>query len=553
MNKMKTIKKARASCPVCRVVNAARTALFALLSIPTSLPLGGLGWALTLVFPFALTSCSDFFDIKPQTELVSDDFWQNKSDVESAVAACYRAMQEPDVMERLIAWGEMRSDNVLLGQSYNRDVNYILTANVDAANGYAQWGPLYQVINYCNTVLEQMPAVQQLDPNFKVGELRAFEAEMKTLRALCYFYLVRTFGDVPFSLQAYSDDTRPFQLPRTSGDEILSSLLSELTSIGDNFAKSVYSSTAATKGRVTQKTLWTLMADISLWLGRYEECINLCRRTLQTSLNPLTLESAARYNRQLFGQGLSQESIFELVFDSYTPNYVVNEMYGTTGGRSSLNQLSALDWRNYSLFDGSDVRQHDFMFRNAGGAFIPIRKFVSYRRESNSTQVVAADYVTNQNTQPWIIYRLADVYLMMAEALVERNAEGDLTEALQMVSYTYDRANPSRGANSLSPSSYNAQELMRNLVFDERQREFMFEGKRYFDLLRRIRRFPGQLDNVVSTYLLRKYESLDQATVLTRLNTLNALYMPIHRDEMKVNKLLKQNPFYDTSSDIEKN
>ena len=514
-------------------------------------------WKAAALFTFhfllftLLTSCSDFFDIKPQTELVSDDFWQTKSDVESAVAACYRAMEEPDVMERLIAWGEMRSDNVLLGQSYNDNVYYILTANVDDNNAYAQWGPLYQVINYCNTVLEQMPAVQQNDPDFKTGELRAYEVEMKTLRALCYFYLVRTFKDVPFTRESFSDDTRPFQLPQTDGDEILTQLLSELEAIENNFAKSVYSTTAYTKGRVTQKTLWTLMADMNLWLGRYDRCIELCQRILQTSLNPLQLESTARYNQQLFGQGLSQESIFELVFDSYTPNYVVNEMYGNSGGRSSVNQLSALDWRNYSLFDGSDVRQHDFIFRNTSGAFIPIRKYVAYRREQQR-QVVAGDYVTNQNTQPWIIYRLADVYLMMAEALVERNGSGDLEQAIEMVGYTYDRANPSRGNGSLSVAAYNSQEFMRDLVFDERQREFMFEGKRYFDLLRRIRR-NGELTNVVTTYLLRKYESLDQATVLTRLNTLNALYMPIHRDELKVNKLLRQNPFYDTSSDIQKN
>ena len=528
-----------------RIKKQTRAVMAWLMTILAPLPWGGVGGG--LIF----TSCSDFFDIKPQTELVSDDFWQSKSDVESAVSACYRAMQEPDVMERLIAWGEMRSDNVLLGQNYNDNVYYILTANVDADNGYAQWGPLYQVINCCNTVLSQMPDVQRKDPNFTAGELRAYEAEMKTLRALCYFYLVRTFRDVPFTTEAYSDDTRPFQLPQTDGDEILGQLLSELEQIQDNFAKAVYSTTAATKGRITQKALWTLMADINLWLGRYDRTIDLCRRVLQTSTNPLQLELSARYNQLVFGQGQSQETIFELVFDSYTPNYVVNEMYGQTGGRSSVNQLSALDWRNYPLFDGSDVRQHDFVFRNTGGAFIPIRKFVAYRRESTSSQVVASDYVVNQNTQPWIIYRLADVYLMMAEALVERAADGDLAEAIRMVGYTYDRANPSRGTGSLSLASYNSQELMRNLVFDERQREFMFEGKRYFDLLRRIRH-TDDLAGIVSTYLLRKYESLDQATVLTRLNTLNALYMPIHRDEIKVNKLLKQNPFYDTSSDVEK-
>lgn len=42
-----------------------------------------------------LSSCEEWFDIKPQTELVSNDFWQSKSDVESAVAACYRAFSNP--------------------------------------------------------------------------------------------------------------------------------------------------------------------------------------------------------------------------------------------------------------------------------------------------------------------------------------------------------------------------------------------------------------------------------------------------------------------------
>ena len=141
---------------------------------------------------------------------------------------------------------------------------------------------------------------------------------------------------------------------------------------------------------------------------------------------------------------------------------------------------------------------------------------------------------------------------MEAEALVERNAGGDLEKAIRLVSNTYDRANPSRGTGSLKLRNYNSQELMRNLVFDERQREFLFEGKRYFDILRRVRRH-GDLNNIVSTYLLRKYESQDQATVMTRLNTLNALYLPVNRDELKVNKLLKQNPFYATTGDIDRN
>lgn len=499
-----------------------------------------------------LYSCEDWFDIKPQTELVNSDFWQSKSDVESAMAACYRAFLEPDMMERLIVWGEVRSDNVLSGSNANNDISYILTANVDASNSYTNWEPMYRVINYCNTVLEKAPIVQQSDPDFKIGELRAYQAEAITLRALCYFYLVRTFKDVPFTTVSYKDDTRPFQLAQTDGDVIIDSMLKELEAISTNHAKAVYSNTGDTKGRITQKALWALMADMYLWRNLYDKCIEMCDKVLQTQSNPLQLESSNRYNQQVFGIGNSTESIFELQFDTYTPDYVVNEMYGYSGGRSSVNNLSSLDFNEYQLFNGSDIRRYDAFFSTTSSAFVTIAKYISYRTESTTNQVNAADYIRNQNTQHWIIYRLPDIYLMKAEALVERNLSGDLEQAIQMVGYTYDRANPSRGAGSLKLSDYNSQELVRNLVFDERQREFLFEGKRYFDLLRRIRRH-NDLNNIVSTYLLRKYESQDQATVTTRLNTLNALYMPINRDELKVNKLLKQNPFYATSGNVDRN
>lgn len=94
---------------------------------------------------------------------------------------------------------------------------------------------------------------------------------------------------------------------------------------------------------------------------------------------------------------------------------------------------------------------------------------------------------------------------------------------------------------------------MRELVFDERQREFLFEGKRYFDILRRINRDRTQFRNLISTYLLPKYSSLDQSTVSSKLSEINALYMPIKDSELRSNKLLKQNPFYKVSSSIEKN
>ena len=508
-----------------------------------------------MVASTTLTSCDSFFDIKPQSELTSDDFWQSKSDVESSVAACYKQLEEPSVMERFIVWGEVRSDNVLRGNDPSTDISNILNANVDANNGYTSWGCIYTAINYCNTVIANAPAVVDRDPNFKQSELRSYIAEAKALRALCYFYLVRTFKDVPFITEPYADTSRPFQVAQTDGDEIIRQLLADLEPISYQ-AKAVYTTTANTKGHITQKAMWALMADMYLWINNYDKCIEYCDKILTTSTNPLQLETAENYNQNVFSTGNSKESIFELQFDTDTPDYIVNEMYNTTGGRNSNNHLSALDFkqmdRKLFIDQNSDRRFNDALYGSTSSTTIPIKKYVAYRKESTTSTVKASDYVGNANTQNWIIYRLSDAYLMKAEALVERNNGGDLQEALNMVSKTYDRANPSKGSNSLSPSTYGSQDAMRDLVFDERQREFLFEGKRYFDLLRRARR-EGSTQSILSNYLVRKYASVDQATIQTRLGTLNALYMPINKNELKLNQLLVQNPFYNTSSGVSKN
>ena len=501
----------------------------------------------------SLTSCDSFFEIKPQSELIGEDFWQSKSDVESSVAACYRALQEPDVMERFIVWGEVRSDNVLRGTNTSENISNLLNANVDATNGYTSWGSIYTAINYCNTVIANAPSVTECDPNFKQSELRAYLAEAKAIRALCYFYLVRTFKDVPFITEPYVGTSRPFQEPQTDGDEIIKTLTQELEEVALQ-AKATYNNTSNTKGHITQKAIWALLADMYLWINDYDQCISNCDKVLRTATNPLQLETASAYNQNVFGIGNSKESIFELQFNTDIPDYVVNEMYNTTGGRNSYNHLSSLEFSKYNTFidRNSDNRFNDALYGSTSSTTVPIKKYVAYRRESSTSNVVASDYIANANTQNWIFYRLSDIYLMKAEALVERNSEGDLQEAIDLVSKSYDRANPSKGNGSLQLSSYNSQSAMRDLVFDERQREFLFEGKRYFDLLRRARR-EGTPQNIVSNYLMRKYATLDQATVQSRLATLNALYMPINKDELKLNQQLKQNPFYVTSSGIEKN
>ena len=68
----------------------------------------------------SFTSCADFLEIKDQREIILEDFWNEKADVENIVTGCYSALQEDDARKRMMVWGEFRSDNIASGNNINK-------------------------------------------------------------------------------------------------------------------------------------------------------------------------------------------------------------------------------------------------------------------------------------------------------------------------------------------------------------------------------------------------------------------------------------------------
>ena len=497
-----------------------------------------------------VSSCNDFFDLKPQNQLVLDEFWQSESDVLSVTGGCYRTMQENGFMQRLLLWGEFRGDNVILGNGDGGDISNIANLNILPSNGYSRWEDFYKVINLCNTVEYFAPRVVDRDPNFTTAQLNGYLAEVKGIRALCYFTLVKTFRDVPLVLDPVIDDTQTFQIPQSAPEDVLSYLIDDLKQIEPK-AFTSWSNKAYTKGRITQNAIRALIADMSLWLNRYDDCIEYCDRIMSDANNIITFETSASYYKNIFIDGNSSESIFELQFNrtsSTVANYTLVSYYGTDGSSNPV--MNAYDFPSTELFVETDHRGYDFFYPSNSGV-CPIKKYVSYRPDLSIENVSTWSYMDLGYTAGncnWIFYRLPDIYLMKAEALVEKGE--NLAEAYRLVSLTFDRANPDLEPGMASPGASSSQEAMRELVFEERQREFLFEGKRYYDLIRRINRNRSQFSVLVNRYLVPKYITLDQATVTSKLSEYDALFMPINETELKANLELEQNPFYKLSNDI---
>lgn len=516
----------------------------------------------TIALLFTSVGCTDWLDVLPENQLVKEDFWQTESQVDGIVAGCYRSFTEYDVMTRLVVYGELRSDNLVPFDYVSQSLYKIANVDITPENNFASWTPFYKVINNCNLYLHSAQAVVDLDPNFTQIDFLSYKAEVLTLRALAYFYLVRAFRDVPWITEPSIVDNQNYFVKTSDERAILDSLYKDLA-IAEVYAPE-NSKIASDKTRITKRAVRSLLADIYMWDGEYDNAIAMCDKVIADK--SLQLVPAETMYRNVFSNKNSTESIFELYFYS-GKNEMENKMvYNYYGG--SNNAMAELGFPYFlgnlnsiycpftkdvvnppSKFDITDVTDYRFwesfnynllnsfavggIFKYAG---------ISASKSTNSGSIL---YNYSSTSADWIVYRLSDIMLLKAEALVARgDNEQDLIAALKLVNTTYLRANPS--VDSLLFSNYNSVNEMGELVLRERQRELLFEGKRWFDLMRLVRRTNSPIEML--KYVGQKFTD-DAATQYSKMSIIDGLYFPIATSELKSNKLLEQNSFYADATD----
>lgn len=246
-----------------------------------------------IVAGVTLTSCDDFLTIKPTSQIVEEDFWEDKNDLENVVAACYVRLLQGDIMNRYILWGEARSDNFVktVGKTWT-DMDNLMGANLLPTSSLFDWTPFYNEINYCNKVLKNGPLVIERDVTFTDEAWRPIKAEVITLRALSHFWLVRTFGNIPYATSDYNNDGQYMLLPQLPQEVVLDSIIMDLEAVKDD-GMTNYGNNVFNKGRVTQKSIYALLADVYLWRASlnaspdsvnkhdksradYQKCIECC-------------------------------------------------------------------------------------------------------------------------------------------------------------------------------------------------------------------------------------------------------------------------------------
>jgi hypothetical protein len=561
-----------------------------------------------------LSSCVDTV-ILPYSKTTDENYWKTKDEVSSVVAKAYLNMTDATFMRNLIVWSDFRSDEFTYTDNITEGLRDALvemyTQNTQPTNTFTSWGALYTTINYCNIVLEKAEQTLSVDPAYTEGDYQAHRSQVLALRSLCYFYLVRVFRDVPLTAGAYMSNAQEMEIAQSDPNTVLQYCIDGLLEAEPNaMTADAYTGTNAWRnyGYITKDGIWAILADIYLWrasvnhsLEDYKQAIVYCDKVLESKknqhvkydwevedeANPYNLYDYQDYYSQIFGDQNSEESIFEL---QYNDNVSLCQMYhkfkNNNSGYGYLKVSGSYGniGSNNVFIKESDMRLWESIYdANTSADNYDVRKMVSQSgRLGSMTKESRTSRTYSGYSQNWIVYRITDVLLMKAEAMMSAYMlengfkdgteikEGDYTrqQVFNIVQYVNSRSIPTTNLadDSLKWSTYQKYDMER-LVLEERARELCFEGKRWFDLMRYNYRhvdgvnynkiladqsaFVENYDPMLSL-VVRKYSS-GASSMKVRIPTEPYLYMPINDAEKKVNSKLKQNPVYSTNETTARN
>src|SRR5690554_6797970 len=198
------------------------------------------------------TACEDFLVEDPISNITTDSYATTESGHQDLVKACYPLLRDIILQYNLVNKGTdiigSAWDELIIGEGPALDA-YNISLNPNLGDLSSFWDYLYQEIARTNTAIQRAEGVTYADAQIK--EVRV--AEAKFLRALSYFYLVQTWGDVPMPLFETAVSSK--KVIRTPSSEVYAQILKDLTE-----AEAVLPVVATDYGRVTKGAAQFLLA-----------------------------------------------------------------------------------------------------------------------------------------------------------------------------------------------------------------------------------------------------------------------------------------------------
>jgi len=397
-----------------------------------------------------LTSCDRILDVPlPENQLSTSLVFENNQTAEAALANLYANLRDNSPLAA-------NSAGSLLG-IYTDDLNFFNT-NLSANMGiyqlqilpsnsaiYTYWSSAYKIIYDANAIIEGV----YTSPTLSVETQNRVAAEAMTIRTLIFYYLQQVYGDIP--MPTSTNYTINQNLSKTNATTVLNLLIDDIDASIPKLQDSYRNNERIF---INKKTAELLKAKILLNLNRPDEAEILLKQiatnalySFQNDITKVFIKSGTHILWQLkpknAGDATKEASTY----------------YFTGVAPTNMALTSSL----ISAFSNNDLRKSNWM------ATVTVGSSTWYRADKYKNR-------SNNTTEYSIIFRLEEVYLLLAESLAKQNK---ISEALPYINAIRTRAN----IDSLT-SSITQQNLLQEIISENRREFFTEMGHRFLDLKR---------------------------------------------------------------------
>ncbi len=474
-----------------------------------------------------MASCSDFLEENPQNSVAQNNFYTTEQDALSAVNAIYAYLGSYNLdgtgpfpgntagVYHSTFWVTvgLASDNLMNNQAGAIQNDQLATFSYNAENGnfLEIWRVHYKAIYLANIAIERIPGIT-MDETLK----NRLVNEAKFLRGLLYFNLVRLFGSIPLLLE----ENAPLNPEAAAEEAIYTQIINDLTD-----AEALPPDGSIEEGRATRGAAQSLLALVHLTLKDYENAAAKALSVIESGSYALwdnfgdVFKLSSRGGKEAifsigFGDAGGAISFWEV--GQFNVRLLPRELSTERANVSNTQGWQTATQDLYESYAPTDERRAvTFMteFPDDEGNVITLDKIYIKKYWDEP-----ADPTAGGSVNDFPVIRYAEVLLIYAEA---QAALGNFDVANDYLNLVRNRAN-------LENVSINEISAFNEAILMERRKEFVAEGKRWFDLVR-----MEKLDEKVHQAKDEAYE--------TPIPTLGPDYyqFPIPQEEKDVNENLQ--------------
>ncbi|MCD7935773.1 MAG: RagB/SusD family nutrient uptake outer membrane protein [Tannerellaceae bacterium] len=488
---------------------------------------------------FAGNSCTDLSETVYH-DMVTDNFYQNRAEVMSAVTRPYthmRAWHTPYHHSGYYGTCEFAADQLAWPQKGRHGYDeakwirlHSHTWNLREPGFEQTWDWIYTGIGFCSDAMENLEKRSAESMGITEAERDAFIGELQILRAYHYMKLMDMFGNIPVVTKVGEPISPPTEARVDVFKFIEEQILERVEDLDVLRPETI--------GRVARAAGYAILADLYLnaekWAGtpRWDDCIKYCDKILSG-------EAGSQHGILDFDEDLmkpfsningetSNENIFSISYD-YTSTdrycswqglmYHFSQRYiygGTADGNNGVVVIPSA----YDQFHDKDLRKQKWMLIGPQWYYDDPERPVLGTEEYEGQQLVFVNYIRRESERvsadqelpstmihgeensgarfnkynpgpssdrstywnnDWVIYRLTDIHFIKAEALMRKNNGIANQDAVDLINARVQMCYEPEDVNEYL---YTTSTLTLDALLAERGREFIFEGKRRTDLIR---------------------------------------------------------------------